>query len=64
MRKIIYGAAIAAGVIVLAVTVGHLPRQATASQFTANGVDVRALEATFIDMKALPRQNIAPEVYQ
>ncbi|MFZ1182383.1 MAG: hypothetical protein WAO14_03240 [Pseudolabrys sp.] len=63
MRKIIYGAAIAAGVIVLAVTVGHLPRQATASHFTANGVDVRAFEAT-IDMKALPRQNIAPEVYQ
>ncbi|MFZ0349120.1 MAG: hypothetical protein WCC80_09815 [Pseudolabrys sp.] len=48
MRKIIYGAAIAAGVIVLAVTVGHLPRQATASHFTANGVDVRALEATIL----------------
>jgi molybdenum-dependent DNA-binding transcriptional regulator ModE len=63
MRKIIYSAAIAAGVIVLAVTVGHLPHLATASQFTANGVDVRALEAT-TDVKALPQQSIAPEAYQ
>jgi hypothetical protein len=63
MRKIIYGAAIAAGVIVFAVTVGHLPHVATASLSTANGVDVRALEAT-TDVKALPQQSIAPEAYQ
>lgn len=63
MHKIIYGAAIAAGVLVLAVSVGHQPHLATASQFAAKGLDVRALEAT-IDMKALSQQNIAPEVYQ
>jgi hypothetical protein len=64
MRKIFYGAAIAAGVLLVAVLVGRQPYSATASQFKANDiVDVRALEAT-IDMSALPRQDIPSESYQ
>jgi hypothetical protein len=62
MRTIICGAAIATGMLIIAVS-GHQSHIATASQSTANGVDVHALE-TSIRLKALPQQSIAPEVYQ
>jgi hypothetical protein len=64
MRNIVYGVAIVAGVLLVAVLVGRQPRLATASQFKVNDiVDVHALEAT-IDMKALPRQEVPSEAYQ
>ena len=64
MHKIYFGAAIAAGVLLVAVLVGRQPYSATASQLKLNDiVDVRALEAT-IDMKALPQHDIPSEAYQ
>ena len=64
MRKIFYGTAITAGVLLVLVLVGHKPYLATAAHFKANdAVDVRALEAT-IAKKALPQQDIPPEAYQ
>jgi hypothetical protein len=63
MRTIICGAAIATGILIVAVSIGHQSHIATASQSTANGVDVHSLE-TSIRLKALPQQDIAPEVYR
>jgi molybdenum-dependent DNA-binding transcriptional regulator ModE len=64
IRKIFYGTAITASVLLALVLVGHKPYSATESHFKASDtVDVRALERT-MDMKALPRQNIPPEAYQ
>jgi molybdenum-dependent DNA-binding transcriptional regulator ModE len=64
MRKIFYGTAITAGMLLVLVLVGHQPYSATTAHFKANDtVDVRTLEAT-IDMKSLPRQNIPSEAYQ
>ena len=61
MRKIIYGAAFAAGVLLVALLVVRHPDPVTASQFNASNItDVRAIEAT-IDMKALPRQGTLSE---
>ena len=59
MRKIVYGAAIAASVLLVAVVVNRQPRPATASiQTQANDiVNVRALESN-IDATALPRQTV------
>jgi DNA-binding transcriptional LysR family regulator len=64
MRKIFYGTAMAAGVLLLVVLVGHQRYSATASYVVANDtVNVLALDET-IDMNAVPRQNIPPEAYQ
>jgi len=64
MRTIFYGTAILAGALLVASVNGHLPRMATASHDNASGtMDVLKLEET-IDTKALPRQEIPPEVYQ
>jgi hypothetical protein len=61
MRKAAYAAAIAAGVLLIAILVDRQLPLATASQFKAdNTVDVRALEAT-IDMTSLPRQDTRSE---
>jgi len=64
MRNIVYGATVLAGVLLVAIAIGHLPRTATASHDgTSETVDVLKLEGT-IDTKALPQQVIPPEVYQ
>lgn len=64
VRKIFYGAAIAASVLLALVLIDYQPYSATQPHFKANDtVDVRALAAT-INMKALPRQNIPSEAYQ
>jgi Bacterial regulatory helix-turn-helix protein, lysR family len=61
MRKIAYGAAFVAGVLLVAVLVIRHPHGATASQFHASHItNVRALMAT-IDVKTLPRQDILSE---
>lgn len=61
MRKIAYGAAVAAGVLLVAVLVVRQPQPVTASQFQASQItDVRALMST-IDVKALPTQDILSE---
>jgi Bacterial regulatory helix-turn-helix protein, lysR family len=61
MRKIAYGAAFAAGVLLVAILVVRQPQPVTASQFKASQItDVRALMAT-IDVKALPRQDMLSE---
>jgi DNA-binding transcriptional LysR family regulator len=61
MRKIVYAAAFAAGLLLVAIQVIRQPYHATASQFkTSQITDVRALMAT-IDVKALPRQDILSE---
>ena len=64
MRSILYGTTILAGVLLVAITIGHLPRAATASHDKTNDtVDVLKLEET-IGKKALPQQELPPEVYQ
>ena len=64
MRKIVYGTTILVGVLLGAIVVGHLPRVATASHDKPSGaVDVLKLHGQ-IDTKALPKQELAPEVYQ
>ena len=63
MRNISYGTAVLAGILLVAIAVGHLPRTATASHDTSETVDVLKLEGT-IDTKALPQQEIPPESYQ
>jgi Bacterial regulatory helix-turn-helix protein, lysR family len=61
MRKIIYGAAFAAGVLLVAAQVIHPPKLATATQFKASQItDVRTLMTT-VDIKALPRLEILSE---
>jgi hypothetical protein len=59
MHKVIYGATMAAGVLLVAVLVVRQPRLAdTSAHFQASDiVNVRALEST-INVKALPRQDI------
>jgi Bacterial regulatory helix-turn-helix protein, lysR family len=61
MRKIIYGAAIAAVALLLTVGVNLRPQlRATAASITPAGKDVSTLMST-IDVKALPRHDILSE---
>ena len=66
MRKTLYSASIAAGVLLVLgfVLLGHKPYAGNGLHLTANDtVNVAALEAT-IDVSALPRQDIPREAYQ
>jgi hypothetical protein len=64
MRNIVYGAAVVAGIFLVAIAIGHLPRTATASHDNSSEtVNVLKLGGT-VNTKALPRQEIPPEVYQ
>ncbi len=64
MRRIVYGTAILAGALLVAIALEHLPRVATASHDrTAGTVDVLELYKV-IDMKTLPRQDLPDEVYR
>ena len=62
MRYIVYASGILAGVLVVTVAIGHLPRVATAS-LEGPTLSVLQLEQTS-DAKALPRQEIPDEVYR
>ena len=64
MRNIVYGAAVMAGIFLVAIAVGRSPRTATASHDNSSEtVNVLKLGET-MNTKALPRQEIPPEVYQ
>ena len=62
MRYIVYASGILAGVLVVAVAIGHLPRAANAS-LGGPTLSVLQLQQTS-DAKALPTQQIADEVYR
>ena len=62
MRYIVYASGILAGVLVVAVAIGHLPQVAHAS-LEGPTLNVLQLEQTS-DAKALPTQVIADEVYR
>ena len=66
IRKTLYSASIAAGVLLVLgfVLLGHRPYAGNGLHLTANDtVNVAALEA-MIDANALPRQDTPPEIYQ
>jgi DNA-binding transcriptional LysR family regulator len=64
VRKIFYGTAISASVLLIGVLFGDQPSSVTTTRSeTKTTMDVAALEAT-IDIKHLPRQIVPPEVYQ
>ena len=64
VRKIFYGTAITASVLLALVLVSYQPYSGIQSHSNAKDtVDVRALGAT-INMKALPGQNIPSDAYQ
>jgi translation initiation factor 2 gamma subunit (eIF-2gamma) len=64
MRRIVYGSAILAGALLVAIALEHLPRVATTSHdMTASTIDVLKLQQV-IDAKILPRQELPDEVYR
>jgi hypothetical protein len=64
MRYIVYGLAIFAAVLALALASGHLPREATALHSETNDtMNVLELEQRS-GAKALPRQDLPDEVYR
>lgn len=64
MRRIVFGSAILAGALLVAIALEHLPSVATASHDrTAGAVDVLKLQQA-IDTNILPRQELPDEVYR
>jgi hypothetical protein len=64
LNYVAYGSAILAALLAVTVAAAHLPRGASALQDeTNNTVDVLKLQQA-IDAQALPRQELADEVYR